>query len=717
LKGKSLRAKSASMPSLHDAPTALRRAARIALSSYVTNGLATALGIPLMSAIVGHFFGPLAGATAAVGVIVVTPPDQVAPKRGKLGQLLPAAVLGIPLFFAVQALRDDVVWLSVLLVVASFFAFLGGAWGRRGLPISISAMFSMIFALATPRQDGAHGAIDSTMHFAMGIGLYLIYSVAVNAVLNARYRVTVLVDSLLLVARLMRTQARQFVVPGGDARFLAGLIKAQAGLADQLQAARNLLLESPRTPQRQRLAAILLQVLDMRDHLAACALDLDTLKSDEAQRPFLVKLGIEIDALAHEVEKLADMLLLGRVPEPFERPRVEPPEGTSLLARSLAGRVRHIYEEVERIVALARGEREPDVEIIRAAWEMFVSPTNWSVKPFMQLWRWDAPPLRHAIRAALAIAVGQVVSLVLPWGTHEYWVLLTIVVVLRGSLAQTLERRNSRVGGTMLGCVIAGALLYAHAPAALLLAIVTLAQATAHAFAIRRYLVTAVAATILALLQAHLLNAGTSPVFEVGERIGDTLIGVAIAWMFSYVLPSWERGQIPALLSRVLNAQAKHAQQALALGQLTAIDDRAELAWRLARREVYDSLSALSQAVQRAVSEPRAVQPPLETLERVLAYGYQLLAQLTSVKTMLLLRRDRLRLDEIRPPLKESTQRIVEALTRPGTAPLEAREPSDETPSKLPDPFEQDLSPWLLRRLRMATGLAQSLRAEAARVA
>jgi hypothetical protein len=101
----------------------------------------------------------------------------------------------------------------------------------------------------------------------------------------------------------------------------------------------------------------------------------------------------------------------------------------------------------------------------------------------------------------------------------------------------------------------------------------------------------------------------------------------------------------------------------------------------------------------------------------VLAYGYQLLAQLTSVKTMLLLRRDRLRLDEIRPPLKESTQRIVEALTRPGTAPLEAREPSDETPSKLPDPFEQDLSPWLLRRLRMATGLAQSLRAEAARVA
>lgn len=704
------------MHSLHDAPTALRRAARIALSSYVTNGLATALGIPLVSAIVGHFFGPLAAATAAVGVIVVTPPDQVAPKRGKLGQLLPAAVFGIPLFFAVQALRNDVLWLSVLLVLATFFAFLGAAWGRRGLPVSISVMFSMIFALATPAQDGPHGAADSTLYFALGIGLYLVYSVAVNAALNARYRVAVLVDSLLLVARLMRTQARQFMAPGGDAKFLAGLIQLQAGLADQLQAARNLLLETPRTPQRQQLAAMLLQLLDMRDHLAACALDLDTLKSDPQQRAFLVGLGREIEALAHEVETLADAMLLGRTPEPFMRPAVEPPDGSSLLTRSLAGRVRHIHEEVERLVALPRGEREPDIEIIRTAWEMFVSPTNWSLKPFMQLWRWDAPPLRHAIRAALAIAAGQAVSLVLPWGTHEYWVLLTIVVVLRGSLAQTLERRNSRVAGTLLGCLIAGALLYAHAPAILLLALVTLGQAIAHAFAVRRYLITAVAATVLALLQAHLLNAATSPVFELGERIGDTLIGVAIAWMFSYVLPSWERGQIPALIARVLNAQARHAQQALALGQFTAVDDRAELAWRLARREVYDSLSALSQAVQRAVSEPRAVQPPLETLERVLANSYQLLAQLTAVKTMLLQRRDRLRLQEIRAPLKEAADRIGDALTRAGAAPAADREPSDETPSEMPDPFEQDLSPWVLRRLRLATELAQALRAQAAQV-
>ena len=701
------------MPSLNDATTALRRAARVALSSYVTNGLVTALGIPLASAIVGAFLGPLAAATAGVGVIVVTPPDFVSPKRGKLAQLLPAPVIGIPLFFAVQELRADAVWLSVLLVTATFFAFLGAAWGKRGLPVSIAVMFSMIFALAVPEAGGPHAARDSALAFAFGIGIYLVYSLAMNAALNRRYRVLVLVDSLLLVAKLMRTQARQFRAEAGDAEFIAGLIKLQAGLADQLQAARNVLLESPRTPRRQQLAAMLLQMLDMRDHLAACVLDLDTLKRDPGQRDFARALGHEIDALATQVEALADALLLARLPEPFRRPVAAPPESTSLLARSLAGRVRHIHEEVERLVMIARGEREPDVAIVRTAWQTFVSPTGWSWKPFMQLWRWDAPPLRHAIRAALAIAAGQVIAVVLPWGTHEYWILLTIVVVLRGSFAQTLERRNSRVAGTLMGCVIASALLFAHTPLGALMAIVTLAQAIAHAFAIRRYLVTAVAATVLALLQAHLLKSGVPTVFDIGERIGDTLIGVALAWLFSYVLPSWERTQIPALLDRVLRAQAQHAQQALALGQLTAVDNRTELAWRLARREAYDSLSALAQAAQRAVGEPRAVQPPLESLERVLALSYQLLAQLTAVKTMLLQRRDRLRIADMRPALEQASAAIATSLSHGGSVPA-AVAPNAETASTMPDPFEDDLSPWLMRRLQLASALAQQLHTEAA---
>ena len=712
----------------------------VALSYYVTIGLSAAFGLLLISGAVHLFLGAFAAAAASVGVIVVIPPDQPAPRRGKFWQLLPAALIGTPLFFAVQVLHADPVRLALLLVSATFVAFLGAAWGKRGLPISISVMFAMIFSMAVPAHADSGTALSTSLYFALGAVLYLVYATLANAALNARYRVLMLADTLLSVATLMRTQARQFTPAAaadasGPTPLIGRLLRQQAELAEQLQSARNILLESPQTARRQQLAGMLMQVLEMRDHLVACELDLDTLKAHPTQLQLLNALRSELEMLAGQIDKLADALLLGQRPALFACARSQPAAPSpadddaaatgdaaapspDLLARGLVGRVGHIHDEVQRLIALARGDAEPDLAVVRATWQMFISPTAWSWRPFAGLWRWDAPPLRHAIRAALAIATGQAISLVLPLGTHDYWILLTIVVVLRGSLAQTLERRNSRVAGTLIGCLLAGALLSVHAPPLVMLMTVTLAQGVAHAFAIKRYLVTAVAATVLALLQAHLLNAGVSPTFDAAERMVDTLIGVAIAWAFSYVLPSWERTQIAALVARTLAAQARHAHVALGLGQLRAVDNESELGWRLARREAYDSLSALVQAIQRSLSEPRAARPPLEPLARMLAHSYQLLAQLTAVKTMLLLRRGRLNAEQIRAPLQHAAQTIEATLS---TDPAQASNGLTDAyaspgPVELVDPFEHDLSPWLLRRLHLAAGIAQRLRSDARQV-
>jgi len=609
----------------------------------------------------------------------------------------------------------------------------------------MSVMFAMILSMAAPLHGGRQVLLSTALHFALGGFAYAVYATLANALLNARYRTLMMADTLLQVASLMRTLGRQFTPEAeaastGRKPLIGVLLQQQATFADQLQSARNLLLESPRTERRQRLAGMLVQLLEMRDHLVACELDLDTLKAHTGHAPLLAAQARLLDTLAAQVERLADALLLGRPPPRFDIARPQPVDamprdsgGTApspaMLARALVSRVGHLHDEVQRLVALARGDVAPDLAAVQAYWQLFISPTSWSWRPFLGLWRWDAPPLRHALRAAGAVAAGLLVAAALPWGTHEYWILLTIVVVLRGSFAQTLERRNSRVAGTLLGCALAGALLSAHpSPLAVLLA-VTLAQGVAHAFAVRRYLITAVAATLLALLQAHQLDTGTHLTFDAAERVADTLIGAAIAWAFSYVLPSWERTQIPALVKRTLAAQARHAKAALGLGPqaaATAADNESEsdLGWRLARREVYDSLSALVLATQRSLSEPRAVRPPLEPLGRLLAHSYQLLAQLTATKTLLLLRRDRLDLAQVGGPLTLAADAIVSTLSAGMGTEAEARSSMPPVPMErqasgpvaLPDPFEHDLSPWLLRRLHLASELAVDLQADARQV-
>lgn len=724
--------------------TRLRAAMRVALSHYVTNGMSVAFGLLLISAGVHVWLGTAAGSAVAVGVIVASPPDMAAPRRGKFLQMLPAPLLSLPLFFAVQWLHAAPIRLGLVLIPATFVAFLLMAWGKRGIPIAIAVMLAMVFSIATPKPADFHEVVERTLLFGLGAGLYVLYATLANLVLNARYRTLAMADVLLSLADLMRTEAQQFTarddtrdVRDQPASMLGLLLRQQAALADQMQATRDLVLESPRTTRRQQLAGMLVILIEMRDHLLASELDLDALRTDSAHAGVLIEMRQVLDALADDVTALADALFLGRTPPKVldrrqrlsdirvadagtARAVVAAGPTSAMLARGLASRIGHINDEVVRLSAMARGELAPDLAVVRANWQMFVSPTAWSVRPFFTLWRWDAPPLRHAIRATLAIAVGYAIAVSLPWGSHDYWILLTIVVVLRGSLSQTLERRNHRVAGTLLGCVLAVGLLSAHPSALALLVAMTVAQGLAHGFAVRRYLITAVAATVLGLTQAHMLNVGISPAFALIERVADTLIGAAIAWAFCYVLPSWERTQIPALVTRTLKAQARHAQLALGLGQLRSVDVSPELEWRLARREAFDSLSALVQATQRSLSEPRAVRPPIEPLEHLQAHSYQLLAQLSAVKSMLVLRRDRLTPSEIEGPLARTAQRIEEAI---GTAPISGTHTPESVsastlggPIPLPDPFDNDISPWMLRRLDLATALSTQLRDDAARI-
>ncbi|MFT4196270.1 FUSC family protein [Ottowia sp.] len=726
-----------------------RQALRALLSDYVLNGASVALGMLLVTALVHAALGAEAAANATVGVIVTLVADGVRARRGKFAQLAAGPLLGVPLFLAVQLLRHHPVELGLLLVPATFVAFLAMAWGKRGVPVAAGVMMAMLFAMAPPPPGSPHEALMRTLYCALGAVLYVVYAVLANLALNGRYRAQLVADLLLSVAALLRTHASRVAraaAPDADdagAGRLGELLKRQAALADQLQATRDVVLESPRTPRRQRLAGMLMVALEMRDHLIASELDLDRAGHTHAHAAVLARLAGAYRDMARDVEQVADALLLERRPPPARAhgtglaalwhqaetearnaPQDADARALAALLRSVSFRIGHQESAVRQLAALARGDAAPDLASVRTSWQLFVSPAYWSWQPLLTVWHWRQPALRHAVRAALAVGTGYLIAMLLPWGSHDYWILLTIVVVLRGNLAQTLERRDARVAGTLLGSLLATGLLALHPPALVLLLVVTVGQGVAHAFAVRHYMTTAVAASVMGLVQAHLLYATGSPAFALVERVGDTLLGAGIAWAFCYVLPSWERDQLAGLVRRVCRALALHARHSLAAGTLSDIAAQPELAWRLARREAYDALSALVQAAGRVLAEPRAVRPPLVPLELLQGHGYQLLGQLSAVQSLLLLRRENLRLRDAVQPVNDAAARIEAALDldrptagNPGPTPADgAASDLPALPEALPDPFLPDAAPWLLRRLRLAEDLADEVRQDAQRV-
>ena len=120
---------------------------------------------------------------------------------------------------------------------------------------------------------------------------------------------------------------------------------------------------------------------------------------------------------------------------------------------------------------------------------------------------------------------------------HGNWVLLTIAVVMRAGYGLTKQRRDDRVIGTLIGCVVAAGSV-AYLPAGALVAVQGLAVAVTHSFARLNYRLSSSGASVTALVSLHLVQPWVSAPILV--RLADTLIGAAIAHLFNYLWPRWE---------------------------------------------------------------------------------------------------------------------------------------------------------------------------------
>ena len=79
---------------------------------------------------------------------------------------------------------------------------------------------------------------------------------------------------------------------------------------------------------------MLLQVLEMRDHLLACELDLDALKSRPGHAPVLGVLHEVLQTLAADIAQLADKLLYGRAPPPVASTTPSSSQSSAIIACS-----------------------------------------------------------------------------------------------------------------------------------------------------------------------------------------------------------------------------------------------------------------------------------------------------------------------------------------------------------------------------------------------
>jgi uncharacterized membrane protein YccC len=683
------------------------------LPAYGLNGLSVACGIGLIQLLGALLATPHLAQVAAGSAVCVSLADTPAATWRTLQRVLMAALLTCAATATATALKNHPLGLGGGVAAVTFVAMMAMAWGPRAGPVSFAPVLALVFALATP---GDRGEAWPTLAAALlGAAAYVGWAVVSSRALQARYRRLTVAAVLEATAQLLRSRARvlQARAEGGsDDALRQGWIGGEAVLAERLQAARDLVFAGPETPGVRRLTALLVQAIDLRDTLLASRLDLDLAGSDEVAQRLHREIAQRLEQLAAQIERAREVLLASAgTPKAENIPPISPlgaaftdPHGDGAVIHSLSVRMQRLADAATRIGELAN-VRDAALPMSRTDLTLFVAPEGWPLAAIRQHFSFRSPVLRHAVRASIALTVAYFIGRALPWASHAHWLVLSVAVVLRGNLEQTLSRRNARVAGTFLGCLLVVLLGWLHSKALMGLAFLA-AVGTAHAFVLVRYLVTATAATVMALLQAH--GTGDAGGFPIAERLADTVLGALLAWAFSYVLPSWERRQLRPALERALTALRDYALLAVTPAAGAGVQQR------LARLRAYDALGALAAAAQRSSVEPRRVQLPLTEMLVMLDHAYRLMAHLSVVRLTLSNRAAQLSTPEVGQALDESRQWLTTGLQWEG---------APQAPSLTPEAFlaperppAEDPQPWLLRRLGLCLDDAWQVRRHAEQI-
>ena len=260
--------------------------------------------------------------------------------------------------------------------------------------------------------------------------------------------------------------------------------------------------------------------------------------------------------------------------------------------------------------------------------EKFLTPEYYPWHTLKENLSFSSTIFRHSLRITLTIAVGFALGLVFPL-QNAYWILLTIVVIMRPGYGLTKQRSYQRIAGTVIGGVIAFAFLNFVNHPVIIGTLAIICMILGFTFTAINYRIGATFVTIYVIFVYGMLNPDISEVIQ--DRILDTAIGALLAFMANYFLwPSWEFINLPVFIRKSIEANRNYLDE---ISQYYNQKGSVTTSYRLARKNAFIELGNLMSSYQRMVQEPKSKQKHQQHVYKIAVLNHTLLSSLASLGT------------------------------------------------------------------------------------
>jgi len=586
------------------------------------------------------------GVSMAMGSLLSSPSDVAGSFKHKVMGIMAAAFLGA-ISFCIAGYASQFSWAvaPMLLVMMFGIAYLS-VYGFRASLVTFAGLLAVVLSFANISSEIEIWQ-KSILIFGGGF-FYMLISIAWYLLKPERASEQQIAETMELTADYLRLRIRMLDPESDLETIQKELFQKQTELNEHHESLRELLItfrmSSGSSGYTRKRLLIFIDLVDMLELAMANPIDYPQMRkvldSDFIElkvfKEFSLKMAEQLDRIAlsvhknstmpenklsEELKKVENILLKYRDTIHISEKR----ESMLVLRNFYDYQVRQSQKinNIDRVLRNLEGKKRifKDKDV-----QQFLTQQEYSFKTLRTNFQFNSSIFRHALRLAIVVLVGYLLGSYFSV-QNAYWILLTIVVIMRPNYGLTKQRTRKRIVGTLIGGAMAIGIVFITQNTTVYAILGILSLTLAFSLIQRNYTTAAMFITlsiifIYALLQPEVLNV-------IQFRILDTVIGAGLAGLGNFILwPKWELKELNSVIGNSINSN---------IGYLEEIDDyyhkkeNLPISYRLARKKAFLDMGELSGAFQRMTQEPKSQQKQLSLIYEIVGLNHTFLSALASM--------------------------------------------------------------------------------------
>jgi len=606
-----------------------------------------AVTLPILVGIgTGHFE---IGLALCFGAFWSSPSDVSGSYRHKKFGILFSAILVMVVSFIGGYLKFETWLLLPILGVLTFAIAFISVYGFRASLISFSGLLALVLSFAHVSQE----LRIYEYAFLVGVGglWYLLLAVLWYRINPKAQTEELFGETFVLTAEFLETRGNLVGPQANRKELQSKLYEIQSKLIEHHETLREILLLSRRSSGRSNYQAkrllIFVELVDMLETAIANPVNYDKMDTlfkrypqyIESFQKLIFEMSSQLRVMAEAGSDHSKFPNNSKLTQCFSKVKEEfaffrkdrensDYEGFLMLQNLLEYQEKQ-FEKLKKIKWLLGNPDLGTVDLVdRAASKRFIISQDYDPKLLVRNFSFKSTIFKHSLRLAVTVMIGYALGTYFDF-QNPYWILLTIIVIMRPSYGLTKSRSKDRILGTLIGGAIATGFVFLIQNPYVFGALGVISLVIAFSMVQKNYRAGATFITLSVVFIYAIMRPDVLTVIQY--RVLDTLIGAGLSLVaMLWILPAWGFGEIRQQLENSVKANREFLSQ---IAQYYERKGKVNTTYKVARKEAFVETSNLSSAFQRMAQEPVSKQKYLDKIYELVVLNHTFLSSLASFST------------------------------------------------------------------------------------